>query len=140
MKDKLRASLLVMDTSLGESSQDIRSLNEINFSLIVFGLLLFISKFYGYCMEFSNIRLLIPSFHTHFGKAAIRKWIEGSLKWFWKLESEVDTNHSYGLRPTQATGAYLRPLLSFSLVNATFEIFHYQKFGVERYAHTQFWS
>ena len=140
MKGKLRASLLVMDTSQEESSKDIRSLNEINFSFIVFGLLLFISKFYGYCMEFSNIRLLIPSFHTHFGKAAIRKWIEGSLKWFWKIESEVDTYHSYGLRPTQAIEAYLQPLLSFSLVVATFEIFHYQKFGVERYAHTQFRS
>ena len=60
----------------------------------------FISKFYGYCMEFSNIRLLIPSFYTHFGWATIRKWIEGNLKWFWKLESEVDTYHSYKpLRP-----------------------------------------
>ena len=32
-----------MDTSQGESSQDIRTLNEINFSLIVFGLLLFLA-------------------------------------------------------------------------------------------------
>ena len=137
-----------MDTSQGESNQYIRSLNEINFSFIVLGFCYFylmkwkpfISKFYGYCKEFSNIRLLIPNFPTHFGKATIRKCIEGNLKRFWKLKSEVDTYHSYGLRATQATETYLQPLLSFSLVVATFEIFHYQKFGVERYAHTQFRS
>ena len=126
-----------MDTSQGESSQYIRSLNEINFSFTVLGFCYFylmkwkpfISKFYGYCKEFSNIRLLIPSFHTHFGKVTIRKCIERNLKWFWKLKSEVDTYHSYGLRLTLATDAYLQPLLSFSLIVATFEIFHDQKFG-----------
>ena len=75
MKDKLRASLLVMDASQGESSQDIRSLNEIIFSFIVLGYCYFelmkgkpfISQFYWYCMEFPNMRLLIPNFHTYFG-------------------------------------------------------------------------
>ena len=41
---------------------------------------------------------------------------------------------------TQATEAYLRPLLSFSSVMTTFEIFRQQKFGMDRYAHTQFWN
>ena len=91
-------------------------------------------------MEFLNIRLLIASFHTHFGQATIRKWIEGNLEWFWKLDSEVDTYQSYGLRPTQAIEAYLQPLLRSSLVVATFEIFHYQNLGVKRYAHTHFRS
>ena len=52
------------------------------------------------------------------------------------MESVVDTYHSYGLRSTQAIEAYLRSLLSFSLVVASFEIFHYQKFGMERYVVT----
>ena len=136
-----------MDASQGESSQYIRSLNVINFSFIVLGFCYFylmkwkpfISKFYGYCKEFSNIRLLIPSFQTHFGKATIRKCIEGNLKWFWKLKSEADTATEAYLQ-IQATEAYLQPLLSFSLIVATFEIFHDQKFGVQRYAHTQFRS
>ena len=89
-----RASLLVMDTSQGESSQDIHSLNEINFSFIVLAIALFqvmklkqfISKFRGYCMEFLNIRFLNPDFHTYFGQATIREWIEEDLKLFWNLE------------------------------------------------------
>ena len=40
----------------------------------------FISKFYEYCMEFPNIRLLTSSFHTDFGYATIRKWVERNLK------------------------------------------------------------
>ena len=41
---------------------------------------------------------------------------------------------------TQTIEAYLRPLMKSSLVIATFEILCWQKFGVERYAQTQFWS
>ena len=41
---------------------------------------------------------------------------------------------------TQAIEAYLLPLLSFSSGMATFEIFHQQKFGVEKYAHNKFRS
>ena len=41
---------------------------------------------------------------------------------------------------TQAIEAHLQPLMSFPLVVATFELFHYQKFGVKRYAHTHFRS
>ena len=31
-------------------------------------------------MGFPNIRFRIPDFHTYFGEAAIRKWIEGEMK------------------------------------------------------------
>ena len=76
--------------------------------------------------------------------------------------SEVDAYHSYRLqRPlwvletrlgvktwkflthtslTHAIKAYLRPLLRFSSLMATFEIFPQQKLGIEKYAHIQFRS
>ena len=41
---------------------------------------------------------------------------------------------------TQAIEAYLLQLLSFSSGMATFEIFHWQKFGVAKYADDKFWS
>ena len=41
---------------------------------------------------------------------------------------------------THAIKAYLLPLLRFSSVMATFEIFLQQKLGIEKYAHIQFRS
>ena len=69
------ASLLVMDTSQGGSSQDIHSLNEISFSFIVLGYCYFslinrkhfISKFCGYSMEIRNIRFPNTGFYMYFG-------------------------------------------------------------------------
>ena len=126
----------------------------------------FISKFCGYCMEIPNIRFLNPGFYTYFGQATIRKWIEGGmiLKGGDEYTSEVGsyisqlraskTTVSFGSKAwsedleivysytslTHAIKAYLVPLLRFSSVMATFEIFPQQKPGTEKYAHIQFRS
>ena len=41
---------------------------------------------------------------------------------------------------TQANEAYLLQLLSFSSGMATFEIFYWQIFGLEKYAGNKFWT
>ena len=114
-------------------------------------------------MEIPNKRFLNPGFYTNFGQATIRKWIEGGmiLKVGDEHASEVDsyisqlraskTTVSFGNKTwsvdlkifcsytslTHAIKAYLLPLLSFSSVMATLEIFPQQKLRVEKYAHFQ---
>ena len=51
-------------------------------------------------MEFFNVRLFTPRFHTYFGWATIRKFTKGEmiLKVGETQTSELDTFHSYGFR------------------------------------------
>ena len=117
-------------------------------------------------MEIPNIRFLNPGFYTYFGQATIRKWIKGGmiLKVGDEYTSEVDsyisqlraskTTVSFGNKAwsedlkifysytslTHVIKVYLIPLLRFSSVMATFEIFPQQKLGIEKYAHLQFRS
>ena len=115
-------------------------------------------------MEYFNIRLLTPDFHIYLDRQLSEnrlkgKWFErwrGAYKWskyipqLWTSKSTVSFgNKAWGkelkifysyMSLTHAIEAYLLTLLSFSSLMATFEIFHKQKFGMEKYAHIQFWS
>ena len=115
-------------------------------------------------MEIPNIRFLKPGIYTYFEQATIGKWIKRGmiLKAGDEHTREVyisqlrasKRNVSFGNKPwsehlkmfysytslEHTMNALLLPLLSFSQVMATFEIFSQQKLGVEKYSHTQFRS
>ena len=60
---------------------------------------------------------------------------------FWNKSWSEDLKMFYSYTSLEHTmNAYFLPLLSFSSVMATFEIFSQQKLGVEKYSHTQFRS
>ena len=115
------------------------------------------SRFRGYYMEFFNIIFLTPGFRPYLDKQLSENGLKG--KQFWKSEKgirlrwilitatifekhceiwnkswveELKLFDSY-MSLIHAINTYLPPLLCFSSVMATFEIFHWQKFGIPNF-------